>query len=145
VRPARAEGEPRRSRGFACDGLAVALNNGVLLLAIDLFEPLAITAFELGRNAEPARFLGTAECQRGADELRPVGLGERRAVSGSNGNLIGAGEEASESARAEGFSLTLQEAASYVGRGRDLTRPRFSAGTALLRPIARSPPLSPSA
>jgi hypothetical protein len=42
VRPARAEGELRRSRGFACDGLAVALNNGALLLAIDLFEPVRL-------------------------------------------------------------------------------------------------------
>ena len=122
ARLARAEGEPARAHGLACDGLAAAFEGGHLLWAVELLELVAITCSDLGSLAEAARLLGAAENQRdrvgyvrpvpARDELAPVLVDMQRAL----------GEEPFERSMSEGRALSLEEAVAYARRGRGSRR-----------------------
>ncbi len=118
ARLARAEAQLRRAHALACDGLEAAFQGGALLLVVELLELVAITCADLGRHAEAARLLGTAELQRevtgyarwapGRDELAPVIVDVQRAL----------GQEQFGQAWSEGRAVELGEAVAYARRGR---------------------------
>jgi len=118
ARLARAEAQLRRAHALACDGLKAAFQGGALLLVVELLELVAITCADLGRHAEAARLLGTAELQRevtgyarwapGRDELAPVIVDVKGAL----------GQEQFEQAWSEGGAVELGEAVAYARRGR---------------------------
>ena len=118
ARLARAECEPHRAQGLACDGLRLAYDAGALLYTIELLELVAITCADVGRHAEAARLLGAAERQRdligyvrsvpATDELAPVLVELRTAL----------GQGAFEQTMTEGSALALEEAVAYAQRGR---------------------------
>ncbi|HXW79104.1 MAG TPA: LuxR C-terminal-related transcriptional regulator, partial [Acidimicrobiales bacterium] len=125
ARLARAEREPERAHGLACDGLGAAFEGGHVLWATDLLELVAVTCSDVGSPAEAARLLGAAERQRSlvghvrsipfCNELAPV-VADLRAVLG---------EIALERVVREGRALSLEEAVGYARRGRGKhARPR---------------------
>jgi DNA-binding CsgD family transcriptional regulator len=117
-RLARAEGQPARAHGLACDGLAAASQGGHVLWVVDLLELVAITCADLDRHAQAARLLGVAERQRdivgyarpipARDELAPARVAMQEA--------LGPGDFAR--AMSDGGALGLKEAVAYVERGR---------------------------
>lgn len=136
VRLARAQGDPQRAHGLACDGLKVAFEAGHVIWAIDLLELVVITSADMGLRAEAARLLGAAEAQRevtgyarGAVQRQELGqvrldLPERL------------GEARFEQAVSEGRHLSLEEAVAYARRGRG-RRERTVSGWDSLTPAER--------
>ena len=122
ARLARAEGEPARAHGLACDGLAAAFEGGHVLWAIDLLELVAITSADLGDATEAARLLGAAERQRHLlgyvrpaphrDEVAPVAAAVQ----------VTLGPDVFEQAISEGRTLSLEVAVGYARRGRGAHR-----------------------
>jgi predicted ATPase/DNA-binding CsgD family transcriptional regulator len=122
ARLARAEGEPARAHGLACDGLSAAFEGGHVLWAIDLLELVAITCADLGDATEAARLLGAAERQRRLvgyvrpaphrDEVAPV----------ASGIQVTLGPDLCEQKISEGRTLSLEEAVGYARRGRGAQR-----------------------
>jgi DNA-binding CsgD family transcriptional regulator len=118
ARLARAEGEPVRAHGLACDGLAAALEGGDVLSVVDLLELAALICADLGNPPEAARLLGTSVAQRELIGYVRPGYADDELAPGVSLMEESLGPVAFEQSMSEGRALSLEAAVAYARRGR---------------------------
>lgn len=113
----------RRAQGLAADDtareiLAGALDGGGRLDAIDAIELLATIAAEQGHLEEAARLLGASD--RARDDLHAPRTAPRKPTFDATRGALEAvlGADRLEELITEGATLTLEDAHSYIERGR---------------------------
>jgi predicted ATPase/DNA-binding CsgD family transcriptional regulator/transcriptional regulator with XRE-family HTH domain len=118
ARLARAENQPQKALGLACDALLAAFSSGAVLLSVDLLEVIVTLLLDLGRNEVAVRILGAVDRQRELTGYVRSGLGGVELMPLLAGIETTLGRDAFERARAEGGTLSPERAVSYARRGR---------------------------
>jgi predicted ATPase/class 3 adenylate cyclase/DNA-binding CsgD family transcriptional regulator len=133
ARVAIAQGEPEQAERDAHDALACAADIQARPGVADTLECLAVLADEDGSHREAARLFGAAAAIRlriGAVRFKIDDAGYEASVATLRDAL---GQDAFDSAWAEGVALSTEEAIAYAQRGRG-QRKRPSSGWASLTP-----------
>ena len=115
------------------DALAIALDQGLRLIAVDAFEGLAVAAAATESWAECLRLLGAADRLRDETGYRWRFGFEQQAVDTARATAAAALGGSAEAAETEGRDLEWREAAAYARRARG-ERKRPSHGWASLTP-----------
>ncbi len=118
ARLARAEDRPQKALGLACDALLAASSSGAVLLSVDVLELIATLLFDLGRDEVAVRLLGAADRQRESTGYVRSGLVCVELVPLLASVEARLGRDGFGRAHAEGRTLNLERAVSYVRRGR---------------------------
>jgi predicted ATPase/class 3 adenylate cyclase/DNA-binding CsgD family transcriptional regulator len=133
ARVAIAQGEPDQAEHDAHDALAIAASLQTYLGISDTLECLAALAGEAGSHREAARLFGAAHGIRqrmGAVRFKVWDAGYEASVAALRDTM---GDNAFDSAWAEGAGLSTEDAIAHARRGRG-ARKRPSSGWASLTP-----------
>ena len=115
------------------DALAIALDQGLRLIAVDALEGLGVAAARTESWAECLRLLAAAERLRDETGYRWRFAFEQQAIDTARTNAVAALGDDAEAAGAEGRGLDWREAADYARRARG-ERKRPHHGWASLTP-----------
>jgi predicted ATPase/DNA-binding CsgD family transcriptional regulator len=115
------------------DALAIALEQGLRLIAVDALEGLAVAAARVESSRECLRLLGAAQRLRDETGYRWRFGFEQRAVDAARSAAVEALGDEAATAEADGRQLDWRDAAAYARRARG-ERKRPSHGWASLTP-----------
>jgi predicted ATPase/class 3 adenylate cyclase/DNA-binding CsgD family transcriptional regulator len=119
------------------DALAIAVDRGLRLIAVDAVEGLAVAAAGAESWVECLRLLGAAARLRDETGYRwRFAFEESAATAARDAARAALGDDASDAAEAEGRALDWRDAAAYASRARG-ERKRPSHGWASLTPTER--------